>query len=248
MIVLRSDAEIGIIRQAGQIVALTLGILKEHVKAGVKTIDLDSIAEETIRKHGGEPAFKNYKGFPATICASINEGVVHGIPSRRKLKDGEIISIDVGVKYKEYYADAATTVAVGEISEEAGKLIKITEEALLKGIDKARPGNRLSDISNEVQTLVEAGGFSVVRAFVGHGIGTKIHEEPEIPNYGKPNRGPRLEPGMILAIEPMVNAGTYDVEVMDDGWTVLTKDRKLSAHFEHTIAVRKEGPEILTAL
>lgn len=249
MIVLRSEAEIAEIRKAGSIVALVLEKLKGRAKAGISTAELDRIAAEEIRKAGGKPAFKNYKGFPANICASINEVVVHGIPSAAaRLDDGDIISVDVGVKYNDHYADAAITVPVGRVSEEARKLLKVTEEALLKGIDKARPGNRLSDISHSVQQYVESNGFSVVRAFVGHGIGTKIHEEPEIPNYGSPNRGPRLEPGMVLAIEPMVNAGTFDVEVLEDGWTVVTRDRALSAHFEHTIAITENGPEILTVV
>jgi methionyl aminopeptidase len=246
MIVLRSDAEISEIREAGRIVALTLARLKKCAKAGITTVELDAIANDEIIKHKGKAAFKHYKGFPANICASINEIVVHGIPSSRKLEDRDIISLDVGVKYRDHYADAAITVPVGKISEEAKKLLKVTEEALLKGIDEARPGNRLTDISHAVQVHVEANDFSVVRAFVGHGIGTKIHEEPEIPNYGSPNRGPRLEAGMVLAIEPMVNLGSFDVEVMDDGWTVVTKDRQISAHFEHTIVVTKDGPEILT--
>jgi methionyl aminopeptidase len=248
MIVLRSSAEIAEIRKAGEIVAFTLEKLRKCAKAGVTTAELDRIALGEIVKRGGEPAFKNYKGFPANICTSINEVVVHGIPSSRKLKDGDIISIDAGVKHKDHYADAAITVPVGKISEEAEKLLAVTEEALSKGIDEARPGNRLTDISHSVQEHVESNGFSVVRAFVGHGIGTKIHEEPEIPNYGSPNRGPRLEPGMVLAIEPMVNAGTFDVEVMDDGWTVITRDGQLSAHFEHTIVITEDGPEILTAV
>jgi methionyl aminopeptidase len=246
MIVLRSDAEIEEIKEAGRIVAATLKKLKKSAKAGITTAELDRIAEEEILAQGGKPAFKNYKGFPANICASINEVVVHGIPSSRKLADGDIISIDVGVKYKDHYADAAITVPIGKISEEAKKLLDVTEEALSNGIEEAVPGNRLTDISHSIQKHVEANGFSVVRAFVGHGIGTKIHEEPEIPNYGSPHRGPRLEAGMVLAIEPMVNAGTFDVEVMEDGWTVVTRDGRLSAHFEHTIAVTKDGPEILT--
>jgi methionyl aminopeptidase len=246
MIVLRSDEEIEEMREAGRIVALALNKIKRHAKAGVTTIELDRIAEEEILKRNASPAFKNYKGFPATACTSINEVVVHGIPSSRKLKDGDIISIDVGVKFKDHYADGAITVPVGQISQEAAKLVKVTEKALSIGIDNARPGKRLGDISHSVQEYVESHNFSVVRAFVGHGIGTKIHEEPEIPNYGRANTGPRLEAGMVLAIEPMVNVGTFEVEVMKDAWTVVTKDRKMSAHFEHTVAIRREGPEILT--
>lgn len=246
MIILRSAEEISEIREAGSIVARTLDRLKKCAKAGTKTEELDRIAGDEILSAKGFPAFKNYKGFPANICTSINEVIVHGIPSARRLLDGDIISIDVGVKYKGHYADGAVTIGVGRISKDAEKLLKVTEESLLIGINTARTGKRLSDISNGIQQCVETNGFSVVRTFVGHGIGTEIHEEPEIPNYGKPGRGPRLEPGMVLAIEPMVNAGTYELEVLEDGWTAVTKDRKLSAHFEHTIVIRKDGPEILT--
>ncbi len=248
MIILRSSEEISQIREAGSKVARTLNRLKKNTVPGTKTKELDRIAEDEIRKSNGLPAFRGYKGFPASICTSINEVIVHGIPSDRRLEDGDIISIDVGVKYKDYYADAAITVGVGRIGEDAKKILKITEESLLIGIDTARSGKRLSDISNSIQQYVESNGFSVVRAFVGHGIGTKIHEEPEIPNYGKPGRGPRLEPGMVLAIEPMVNAGTYEAEVLEDGWTAVTKDRRLSAHFEHTIVIREDTPEILTTI
>lgn len=247
MIILRSDEEIGGIRDAGRIVALTLEKIRKCAKAGITTRELDRIACEEILRHGGTAAFKNYRGYPANICASVNEVVVHGIPSDRKIKEGDILSVDVGVKVKNFYADAAVTFGIGNISDQAKKLIKVTEESLYKGIKNARPGKRLSDISASVQEFVESNGFSVVRAFVGHGIGEKIHEEPEIPNFGSPNKGPRLESGMVLAIEPMVNAGTFEVEILDDGWTAVTRDRELSAHFEHTIAVRKGEPEILTA-
>jgi methionyl aminopeptidase len=248
MIILRSDEEIGQIRKAGLIVALVLDKLKNCAKPGVETRELDRIALEEILKNKGLPAFKDYKGYPANICVSINEGVVHGIPSKEKLKDGDIVSIDVGVKCGNYFADAAITVGAGAVSDAARKLMKVTEESLYRGIENARPGKRLSDISANVQECVEANGFSVVRSFVGHGIGEKIHEEPEIPNFGKPNKGPRLESGMILAIEPMVNEGGCEVEILDDGWTAVTKDRLLSAHFEHTVAVRDGSAEILTAL
>jgi methionyl aminopeptidase len=248
MIILRSDEEIGQIRDAGRIVALVLDKLKRFSRPGIETRELDRIALEEILNQKGVPAFKNYKGYPANICVSINEEVVHGIPSARKLKGGDIVSIDVGVKKGNYFADAAITVGVGVISERAGKLLKITEESLYRGLENARPGKRLSDISAGIQECVENGGFSAVRSFVGHGIGEKIHEEPEIPNYGAPNKGPRLEAGMILAIEPMVNEGAYDVEILDDGWTAVTRDRSLSAHFEHTIAVKDGAAEILTAL
>lgn len=248
MIILRSSEEIDQIRIAGKIVAQTLSKLKKHARAGVTTKELDTIAEAEIVKHGGHAAFKNYKGYPASICTSINEAVVHGIPSGRKLVDGDLLSIDVGVRYGNFFADAAISVGVGNISDIAKKLMKVTEESLYCGIKNAVYGKRLSDISASVQSHVELNDFSVVRAFVGHGIGEKIHEEPEIPNYGVPNKGPRLEPGMILAIEPMVNEGSFEVEVLEDGWTAVTKDRRLSAHFEHTIAVTSGEPQILTAL
>lgn len=248
MIILRSDEEIGEIKKAGRIVALTLSRLSKCARAGITTAELDRIAEDEILKHGGIAAFKGYKGYPSSICASVNEGVVHGIPSGRQLKDGDILSIDVGVKKGNFFADAAITVAVGKISAEAKKLIKVTEESLYRGIENARPGRRLSDISASIQAHVEANNFSVVRAFVGHGIGEKIHEEPEIPNFGQLDKGPRMEAGMVLAIEPMVNAGTFEVEVLEDGWTAVTKDRSLSAHFEHTVAVRNGEAEILTVL
>ena len=248
MIILRSDEEIGEIRNAGRVVALTLEKIKKYAKAGIATKELDRIAYDEILKQSGIAAFKNYRGYPANICTSINEVVVHGIPSDRKIKEGDILSVDVGVKVRNFYADAAITFGIGNISDHAKKLINITEESLYRGIKNARPGKRLSDVSASVQEFVESNGFSVVRAFVGHGIGEKIHEEPEIPNFGFPNKGPRLESGMVLAIEPMVNAGTFEVEILDDGWTAVTKDRELSAHFEHTIAVRKGEPEILTRI
>lgn len=246
MIVLRSDEEIQEIREAGIIAAHALEEIKRRTKSGVTTEELDAIAKTEIIARGGVPAFKNYKGYPANICTSINEVIVHGIPSKRRLNDGDILSVDVGVKFKNHYADAAITIPVGRISDEAEKLMAVTEKALFLGIEKARPGRRLLDISFGIQEFVESNGFSVVRAFVGHGIGTKIHEEPEIPNYGRPGRGVRLEPRMVLAIEPMVNAGTFEVEVLEDGWTAVTKDRRLSAHFEHTIVIRDGDPEILT--
>ena len=247
MIILRSDEEISEIRSAGRIAALTLEKLKKYAKVGTTTNELDKIACDEILMQGGQAAFKNYKGYPANICTSLNEVVVHGIPSDRPLKEGDILSIDVGVKVKNFYADAAITIGIGKISDTAKILIKVTKDALYRGIENARPGKRLSDISASIQAFVESNGFSVVRAFVGHGIGEKIHEEPEIPNFGAPNKGPRLEPGVILAIEPMVNAGAFEVEILDDGWTAVTKDRSLSAHFEHTIAIRENDPEILTA-
>lgn len=246
MISLRSNSEVELIRRAGRIVGSTLEILRKAIRPGVSTKELDNIAREEILRQDGYPAFKNYRSFPGNICTSINEAIVHGVPSSRRVKKGDIISIDIGVKFREYYADAAITVPVGEVSPEAQRLIRVTKDALYAGIENARPGKRLSDLSSSIQRLVESNGFSVVRAFVGHGIGREIHEEPEIPNYGKPGIGPRLERGMVLAIEPMVNAGTFEIEVLNDGWTAVTKDRKLSAHFEHTITVTDNDPEVLT--
>lgn len=248
MIVLRSSSELEAIRQAGRIVAAAIERLKSEVRPGITTAELDRIARSEILRLNGYPAFKNYKGYPGNICTSVNEEVVHGIPSSRRLKEGDILGLDVGVKLRDYFADAAVTVAVGKISHKAQDLVRVTEEALFKGISKAVCGKRLYDISHAIQECAEAGGYSVVRAFVGHGIGTKIHEEPEIPNFGKPDRGPKLESGMVLAIEPMVNMGTHEVEVLDDGWTAVTKDGKLSAHFEHTVVVREGSAEILTRL
>ena len=248
MIVLRSDEEISAIRKAGRIVASAIEKLKRSAKEGVTTKELDAIAREEILKTGGYPAFKDYKGYPGNICASLNEAVVHGIPSERRLRSGDILSLDVGVKLRDYFADAAVTVAIGRISDQAKRLIDVTRGALDAGIAAAQQGRRLSDISHAIQEYAESNKFSVVRLFVGHGIGMSIHEEPEVPNFGIPDRGPRLESGMVLAIEPMVNAGTHEIEILDDGWTAVTKDRKLSAHFEHTIAIRPGGAEILTEI
>ncbi|UNC90956.1 type I methionyl aminopeptidase [Candidatus Contubernalis alkaliaceticus] len=248
MITLKSDHEIELMREAGRIVALTHKILAQAVVPGITTAELDFIAEKNIRAHGGEPAFKGYNGFPASICTSINEQVVHGIPSIRKLKSGEIISIDVGVCYKGYYGDAAVTLPVGEINDSAAELLEVTRGSLYNALQFARIGNRLSDISHGVQTFAEDRGYHVVRNYVGHGIGTSMHEEPEIPNFGRPGRGPKLQKGMVLAIEPMINIGTWEVETLEDNWTVVTKDTSLSAHFEHTVAIGEEGIEILTEL
>ncbi len=246
MITLRSRDEIALIRKAGHVVRGVLAGMEKEIRPGITTRELDDIAIGIINANDAQPAFKGYRGFPASICTSINEVVVHGIPSRRVLKEGDIISIDVGVKLKGYFADGASTFAVGRISPEAKELIETTRRALTKGITMATPKNRLSDISHTIQTYAEQEGFSVVRAFVGHGIGAKMHEAPEIPNFGKPNRGIRLEPGMVLAIEPMINAGGYEVKILDDGWTAVTKDGSWSAHFEHTIAVCAADPEVLT--
>jgi len=243
---IKNSSEISYIRQACRIVGELLQFLKEKAKAGVTTAWLDEIAENFIRKHGGIPAFKNYHGFPASICTSVNDEVIHGIPGPYRLKEGDILSIDVGVNKEGYFGDAAITVAIGKVSKEKEKLMRVTEEALYAGISMAVHGNHVSDISKAVQKVVESNGFSVVRDYVGHGVGKKLHEEPPIPNFKTPGRGPKLYSGMTIAIEPMVNEGTYEVTVKDDGWTVVTKDGKPSAHFEHSILVREGEPEILT--
>ena len=248
MIVCRSAAELEKMRAAGRLVGDVLAELSALVAPGVTTATLDEIAEDRIRRAGAVPAFKGYHGYPATICASINEEVIHGIPSgRRILNEGDVISIDVGASLDGYYGDSAVTLAVGQVSEEAATLLRVTEESLYKAIERARVGGRISDIGHAVQQHVEAYGFSVVREFVGHGIGQRMHEEPQVPNYGEPGRGPRLAEGMVLAIEPMVNAGKPAVKVLGDGWTAVTRDGSLSAHFEHTVAVTADGPRILTA-
>ncbi len=226
--------------------AETLALIREQAKPGITTLELDRTAEEYIRAQGAVPAFKGYNGFPATLCTSVNEQVVHGIPGLRSLESGDIISIDCGALIDGYFGDAAVTLPIGEVDEDLQKLLKVTEESLLLGIAQAKFGNRLYDVSYAVQTHVEANGFSVVRDYVGHGIGRAMHEDPQIPNFGKPGRGPRLEVGMALAIEPMVNMGTYEVRTLKDHWTVVTKDSRSSAHFEHTVAITENGPEILT--
>jgi len=244
----RSTAELDRMREAGRLVAEVLAELSAHVAPGVSTADLDALAEKRITQAGATPAFKGYHGYPASICASINEEVIHGIPSgRRALREGDIVSIDVGASLGGYFGDSAVTLAVGQVSEQAATLLRVTEEALYKAIERARAGNRVSDIGHAVQQHVEAYGFSVVREFVGHGIGQRMHEEPQVPNYGEPGHGPRLSEGMVLAIEPMVNAGKPAVKVLGDGWTAVTRDGSLSAHFEHTVAVTAREPWILTA-
>lgn len=249
MIILRSRTEIEKVRAACLIVAEILNRLIEHIKPGISTWELDAISEELASKKHAKPAFKGYHGYPFSLCTSVNEEVVHGMPSkRRRLKEGDIISLDFGVVFDGYYGDAALTLPVGKISEEADRLCTVTEESLYKGISQAVTGNRLSDISHAIQEYVEQRGFSVVREFVGHGIGQHLHESPQIPNYGPPGKGVRLKPGMVLAVEPMINAGTPDVEVLEDRWTAITRDGKLSAHFEHTIAISEDGPQILTQL
>ena len=246
MIVLKTDREIGYMRDAGKIVGQTLLELKKAIVPGVTTLELDRIADQYIRHAGAIPAFKGYGGFPANICTSVNEQVVHGIPGSRQLKSGDVISLDVGTKLNRYYGDAAITVPVGDVDDELLKLLKVTEESLYRGIEKAIKGNRLSDISHAVQLHAESHGYGVVRDYVGHGIGQRMHEDPQIPNYGPPGRGPLLKNGMVLAIEPMINLGTPEVEVLADDWTVVTADGKISAHFEHTVAVTDGEPLILT--
>lgn len=248
MIIRKSDYEINLMRIAGRIVAETHQVLAKAIRPGISTKELDQIAEDFIRSKGASPSFLGYGGFPASICASVNDELVHGIPSDRVLKDGDIISIDIGAEYQGYHGDSAWSYGVGKISGLAEKLLLVTEESLYKGLEKATPDNRLSDISHAIQEYVEKFGFSIVREYVGHGIGENLHEDPQIPNYGPPNRGPRLKPGMALAIEPMVNAGERFVRTLADRWTVVTEDHTLSAHFEHTIIITDSGHEILTKL
>ena len=247
MIVLKTSRELEIMKEACRIAAGALQTVGNAVEAGITTAELDALAEKYIRSQGGEPNFKNYNGFPATACISINNEVIHGIPSKsRKICSGDIVSVDLGAKINGYHGDNAATFACGEISEEAKRLIDTTKDALYQGINAARAGSRIGDIGFAVQRTVEAAGFSVVRQYVGHGIGTKLHEAPEVPNFGSQGRGIRLLPGMTLAIEPMVNAGGYDVKVLPDGWTVKTSDGSLSAHFEHTVVITTDGPKIMT--
>ncbi len=247
-VILKSPREIEKMRECNQIVAEILEEVGRAAQPGVKTRDLDRLAEELLDRHGALPAFKGYNGYPAVLCTSVNEEVVHGIPSDRVLKEGDILSLDFGAIHEEYYGDAAVTVPIGRISSEAERLLRATEESLYKAIEQVRVGNHVSDISAAVQRHVEAQGFSVVRDFVGHGIGKYLHERPQVPNFGLPGRGVRLKPGMTLAIEPMINAGGYEVTVLSDGWTAVTKDRSLSAHFEHSVAVTEDGPYILSQL
>lgn len=249
MIIIRSRYEIEKIRYSCRIVAEILRALGEKIAPGVTTLDLEREAEALIRKKRVKPAFKGYHGYPACLCTSINEEVVHGIPSAdRVLKEGDIIGVDLGVLADGYYGDAACTFPVGGISEKAARLLDVTEKSLYRGISVALAGNRLSDISHSIQSFAESNGYSVVRDFVGHGIGTRLHEEPQVPNFGAPGQGPKLKAGMVLALEPMINQGRYEVEVKDDKWTAVTADSALSAHFEHTIAIGEDGPVILTSL
>lgn len=248
MIVLKSPEEIAVMRRAGRIVAECHARLREWVKPGVTTGQLNDKVDELIRRLGGLPSFKGYRGYPASICTSVNDEVVHGIPGPRRLAEGDIVGIDIGACVDGFHGDAAYTYPVGQVDPEVERLLQVTEEALYRGIEAARVGGRLSDISHAIQTHVEAAGFSVVRDLVGHGIGRQMHEDPQVPNYGPPGRGVRLRPGITLAIEPMVNAGTHHVKVLEDQWTVVTVDGKPSAHFEHTVALTPDGVEILTRL
>jgi methionyl aminopeptidase len=247
MIDIKSEHELKLISEAGKVVKVILEELKYVARPGVTTADLERKAVEIIKKSDARSAFHGYMGFPGTICTSLNEQVVHGIPADTLLSSGDILSIDIGIEKNGYYADGALTIPIGnKISEKARSLIEVTEKALYLGIEKAVEGNRLFDISNAIQTIAESHGYGVVRAFVGHGIGKNLHEEPEVPNFGKQGTGPRLKSGMVLAIEPMINEGGYEVDILSDGWTAVTKDRKLSAHFEHTIAITKGEARILT--
>jgi len=245
---IKSPEELSVMKEAGSLLAEVVELLISRVEPGVSTAELDAVTEKDLRKRKAVPAFLGYRGFPATLCASINKEVVHGIPSKKRvLREGDIISFDLGCKWKGFFADMALTVPVGSISPEAQRLIDVTRESLRRGISAAKPGNRVGDIGEAVQTFAEAEGFSVVREFVGHGIGRALHEDPPIPNFGKGGTGVRLQPGMVLAIEPMINCGSPEVRVLEDQWTAVTRDGKLSAHFEHTVAVTEAGPVVLTA-
>jgi len=248
MVILKSPEEIAKTKASNVIVADILSELREMVRPGITTIELDRHSEKLALKNGAKPAFKGYRGYPFSLCTSINNEVVHGMPSNRVLKSGDIISLDFGIFHEGYYGDSAITIPISEVSDVAARLIGTTEEALYNGIKETRAGNRLGDISAAVQEHVEAAGFSVVRDFVGHGIGKSLHEDPQIPNFGMRGKGIELKPGMVLAIEPMVNEGTYRVEVLDDGWTAVTADGKLSAHFEHSVAITEDGPIILSKI
>jgi methionyl aminopeptidase len=252
VIALKSPREIEIMRRANAIVAEVLQELKRRVAPGVTTLDLDALAEEMTLKRNAIPAFKGYsvagRVYPCCLCASINEEIVHGIPSHRALREGDIIGLDYGVIYEGFYGDSALTVGVGKVAEEAQRLMDVTERSLYTGIEQLHEGKRLGDLGAAVQKVAESAGFSVVRAFVGHGIGKRLHEEPPVPNYGEPERGLRLKEGMVLAIEPMVNIGGHEVEIKEDGWTAVTKDGSLAAHFEHSVAITKDGPYILSQI
>jgi methionyl aminopeptidase len=248
MIIIKNHNEITLMKKAGRIVGETLLLLEKEAKPGVATVELDRMAEEFITKHGAKPSFKGLYGFPSSLCISVNEQVIHGFPGAYVLKEGDIVSIDCGAFFDGFHGDAARTFPIGSISVDAQKLIDITKESFFQGIKFAKEGNKLTDISYGIQSYVEAAGFSVVRDFVGHGIGRKVHEDPNVPNFGKSGRGPKLLEGMVLAIEPMVNIGTHKVKTLKDGWTVVTADSSLSAHYENTVAILSDGPEILTLI
>ncbi len=248
MIIRKSPREIEIMREAGRIVALTHQELKQHIRPGITTKELDEIAESVIRSYGATPSFKGYNGFSGSICTSVNEELVHGLPTGRMLCNGDIISIDIGAKYNGYHGDSAWTYPVGDVSDEIRNLMSVSEESLFRGLEQIKPGAKLSDVSHAIEQYVEANDYSVVREFVGHGVGQSLHEEPQIPNYGLPGKGPTLKPGMVLAIEPMVNQGMRYVRTLADNWTVVTSDGKLCTHYEHTVAVTETGYEILTKL
>ena len=248
MIILKSRSEIEKMRKSNAIVAVILEELRKKIRPGVKTIELDRLSEELALKKGARPAFKGYRGYPYSLCASVNSEVVHGMPSDKELKEGDIVSLDFGILNDGYYGDAAVTVPVGEITPAAKRLLRVTEEALYRGIAEVKAGNRIGDVSAAIQGHVEASGYSVVRDLVGHGIGKSLHEDPQVPNYGSSGRGVELKPGMVFAIEPMVNEGSYRVEILRDGWTVVTADGKLSAHFEHSVAITENGPVILSRI
>jgi methionyl aminopeptidase len=247
VITVKSKSELGLMRTAGRLLAATLDELEEACRPGVTTAEIDKLADRLIRKHGAVPGFLGYNGFPKSLCISVNEEVVHGIPSKREIKDGDLVSLDCGLVLDGLWADSGRTVMVGKVSDEAKRLVQVTRESLRRGIEKAVPGNRVGDISAAVQQHVEANGFSVVRNFVGHGIGRNMHEEPQVPNFGVAGAGPLLKPGYALAIEPMVNAGSHEVQMLPDHWTIITADGKLSAYFEHTVLITDDGPVVATA-
>jgi methionyl aminopeptidase len=246
MIILKSAKELELLREAGRIVYEAHQVIREAIRPGITTKDLDRLAEKVIREHGATPSFKGYNGFPGSVCTSVNEELVHGIPSDRVLNDGDIVSVDIGACYKGYHGDSAWTYPVGQITDEASRLLEVTETSLYKGLEQAKPSARVGDISHAIQVYVEEAGFSIVREYVGHGVGQNLHEEPSVPNFGPPGKGPRLKPGMTLAVEPMVNVGSRHVKTLADNWTVVTQDGSLCAHFEHTIAITEDGHEILT--
>ncbi len=248
MILIKSDSEIELMYESGQITGGALALAEESIRPGMTTGELDALIEKYIRSHGARPSFKNYNGFPASACISVNEVIVHGIPGSRVLKEGDIVSVDVGSYYKGYHSDAARTFAVGNVTDEAKKLIEVTKQSFFEGIKAAYPGKRIGDIGSRIQSYAESFGYGVVRDMVGHGIGRALHEAPDVPNFGTDGRGIRLLEGMCIAVEPMINEGTYELKTLSDGWTTVTLDGKLSAHYENTLAITKDGPKILTLI